>query len=118
MKKHIINILILIIYGTPFVFISMYLDYTQRSMLGYFVMISAYIFLSCIHKLNNNKYIIFLGNFISFLLSFLLSNKITSGGWGGYFKPFCPSDFVIFITILSILLQLFLKNLVSKKLSK
>lgn len=66
-------------------------------------MILDYIFLSCIHKLNNNKYIIFLGNFISFLLS----NKITSGDWGGYFKPFCPSDFVVFITILSILLQLF-----------
>ncbi|WP_195947882.1 hypothetical protein [Paraclostridium bifermentans] len=43
MKKHIISILILLIYGTPFVFISMYLDYTQRSMLGYLLMISAYI---------------------------------------------------------------------------
>ncbi|TAN65025.1 hypothetical protein WS9_013020 [Paraclostridium sordellii 8483] len=118
MKKYIINIFILLVYGTPFVFISMYLDYTQRSMLGYLFMVSSYIFLSCIPKLNNNKYIFFLGNLISFLLSFLLSNKITSGGWGGYFKPFYPSDFVIFITILSILLQLFLKNLVNKKLSK
>lgn len=118
MKKNIVSILILLIYATPFVFISMYLDYTQRSMLGYLIMILAYIFLSCIHKLNNNKYIIFLGNFISFLLSYLLANRVTSGGWGGYFKPFGPSDFVIFITILSILLQLFFKNLVNKINSK
>lgn len=115
MKKHIISILILLIYGTPFVFISMYLDYTQRSMLGYLLMISAYIFLSCIHRFNNNKFIIFLGNIISFALSYSLANRVTSGGWGGYFKPFWPSDFVIFVTILSILIQIFLKNLVKKK---
>lgn len=115
MKKHIISILILLIYGTPFVFISMYLDYTQRSMLGYLLMISAYIFLSCIHRFNNNKFIIFLGNIISFALSYSLANRVTSGGWGGYFKPFLPSDFVIFVTILSILIQIFLKNLVKKK---
>lgn len=112
MKKHIISILILLIYGTPFVFISMYLDYTQRSMLGYLLMISAYIFLSCIHRFNNNKFIIFLGNIISFALSYSLANRVTSGR---YFKPFWPSDFVIFVTILSILIQIFLKNLVKKK---
>lgn len=106
MKKYIISILILLIYGTPFVFISM---------LGYLLMISAYIFLSCIHRFNNNKFIIFLGNIISFTLSYSLANRVTSGGWGGYFKPFWPSDFVIFVTILSILIQIFLKNLVKKK---
>lgn len=115
MKKYIIRILILLIYGTPFVFISMYLDYTQRSMLGYLLMISAYIFLSCINKFNNNKYIIFLGNIISFVLSYLLADIIPRDGWDGYFKPFWHNDFVIFITILSILLQLFLKILIKKK---
>ncbi|MGL5651667.1 MAG: hypothetical protein ACRDDE_07920 [Paraclostridium sp.] len=115
MKKHIISILILLIYGTPFAFISMYLDYTQRSMLGYLLMISAYIFLSCIHIFNNNKFIIFLGNIISFVLSYLLANRIPSDGWDGYFKPFWHNDFIIFITILSILLQLFFKILVKKK---
>lgn len=115
MKKHTISILILLIYGTPFVFISMYLDYTQRSMLGYLLMISAYIFLSCTHIFNNNKFIIFLGNIISFALSYSLANIIPSDGWYGYFKPFWHNDFVIFVTILSILIQLFLKILVKKK---
>ncbi|GAA0102848.1 hypothetical protein UT300012_35630 [Paraclostridium bifermentans] len=115
MKKHTISILILLIYGTPFVFISMYLDYTQRSMLGYLLMISAYIFLSCTHIFNNNKFIIFLGNIISFALSYSLANIIPSDGWDGYFKPFWHNDFVIFVTILSILIQLFLKILVKKK---
>ena len=115
MKKHTISILILLIYGTPFVFISMYLDYTQRSMLGYLLMISAYIFLSCTHIFNNNKFIIFLGNIISFALSYSLANIIPSDGWDGYFQPFWHNDFVIFVTILSILIQLFLKILVKKK---
>lgn len=83
MKKNIISILILLTYSIPFVFISMYLDYTQRSMLGYLVMILVYIFLACIRKLNNNKYIIFLGNFISFSLSYLLANRVPGCVWGG-----------------------------------
>jgi hypothetical protein len=73
-------------------------------------MILAYIFLSCIRKLNNNKNIIFLGNFISYLLVYRVSFEL----WWCYFKLLSPTQLVIWITILSMLLQLFFKNLVNK----
>lgn len=113
MKKTIINILNLILSGVPFIFISMYLDYTKRSMIGYLIMILTYILLASINSAKIKKTIV-LGNLISYSLSYVFIINIPIGPWDGYFKPFSTTDFLIFATVLSILMQLFLMKPIHK----
>ncbi|CEQ11442.1 Uncharacterised protein [[Clostridium] sordellii] len=113
MKRTIINILNLILSGVPFIFISMYLDYTKRSMVGYLIMILAYILLASINSAKVKKTII-LGNLISYSLSYVFIINMPIEPWDGYFKPFSTTDFLMFATALSILMQLSLMKPIHK----
>ena len=83
MKRTIINILNLILSGVPFIFISMYLDYTKRSMIGYLIMILTYILLASINSAKVKKTII-LGNLISYSLSYVFIINMPIGPWETY----------------------------------
>ncbi|WP_075809212.1 hypothetical protein [Paraclostridium sordellii] len=113
MKRTIINILNLILSGVPFIFISMYLDYTKRSIIGYLIMILTYILLASINSAKVKKTII-LGNLISYSLSYVFIINMTIGPWDGYFKPFSTTDFLMFATALSILMKLSLMKPIHK----
>lgn len=116
MKKNILSILILTIYGFPFSFISMYIDFKYGSMIGYGIMITSYVGLVYICKLVKFKNIILLGNLISSIISFVCVSNTPYEIWGYYFNPLTPIKLLILICILAILLQLFIIYLINKKL--
>lgn len=65
MKKVVIGILIVCPYCFPFVYNSMYQDFTNRSMLGYLLMLTATFLLAFAGKLLSHSIYLIIGNILS-----------------------------------------------------
>lgn len=115
MKKILSNLLLLVIYSFPFVFFAIYQDYIYDSMIGYAITLGAYCFLAFICKYTRRIPILILSNLLSFLTSFLLTLKLTTSEWNYYFKPFTPLVFLIFLSVILILVQLPIAIFVKQK---
>ena len=103
MKKFIIAIF----YALPFAYFAMAVDYIKGSILSYVLMMVCLSFLTCLFFKQKKLKIAILGNVVSFLMSYVCVIKFPlSGHWDCFFKPFTTEGMVIFLTVISLLIQL------------
>ena len=89
MKKNwLIRILLLIGYCVPYAFLSINGDATSRTMLFYGVMVVAFALLCCASIKTNNMAIVFIGNVLSFVSSYIVATFGDLEAMAWYFKPF------------------------------
>lgn len=106
MKLNKYTILLLAVYCIPFVFLSMYDDYKNYSMIVYGLMIIVIWYLAFLEKRKSSFIVLLIANILSFLSSYswvLRVNKIEE--WEGYFKPLSSVQLLVLVTVLIVLLQ-------------
>lgn len=101
MKK----ILLLLGYCIPFVFLAMNEDALYGSLWFYLFMITGFGTLSFICGKTENLRIVYAGNILSFISSFIFAWNFQTPKWDYYFKPFLPNQLIIFITIIAFIIQ-------------
>jgi len=115
MRKIVIGILIVCLYCFPFVYFSMYQDFSKRSMLGYLLMIVVTSLLAFFGKLFSNSISLIIGNVLSVIISFYFISEITGNErWGGYFKPLTPYQLLILVSFLNLIPQFFAFKLANR----
>lgn len=115
MRKTAIGIVIFCLYCFPYVYYSMYLDFANRLMLGYLLMIVATSILAFFGKLYSTNIPLILGNIASAMISFyLISNMEGNDRWGGYFKPLTPYQLLMFVASLNLIPQFISMKLANK----
>ena len=93
-------------YGMPFVFLSMYGDATYDSMLLYAVMIVALSVL-CFGIVKSKQFIVVVfGNLFSFITSYICIQHFYTDIWSWYFKPFTANGLFVAISVIITLIQL------------
>lgn len=110
MNKWLIRGLLLIGYGIPFAFLSMYGDVTYDTTLLYGLMIVGFSFLF-FSAIKSKQFIAaILGNILSFITSFICVQQFYTGintdKWSWYFKPFTATAMLVIISVLALLIQL------------
>lgn len=109
MRKLIVTILIVCLYCFPFVYFSMYKDFTNGSMIGYVIMVIGTSILAYYSKLFSNTIPLIIGNVLSIIISFyfLYKMEIELGvSWHrGYFKPFTPYQLLLLVSFLNCIPQ-------------
>lgn len=106
MKRNKFSIILLAVYCIPFVFLSMYFDYQNRSIIIYGLMVITVWYFAFLAKRKSSLLVLLIANMLSFLSSYvwvLRGDRI--GEWEGYFKPFTSVKALIFFSILIVLLQ-------------
>lgn len=102
MSKKFSSLIIVILYGFPFVYFAMYQDYTKFTMVGYVLMIAASSFLAFLSKRYSYTSIAVVGNILSFLVSFYFVHQLADDSlWYSYFKPFSPTQVLIMVSYLN-----------------
>lgn len=105
MNKNISNIVVLIGFSIPYVFLAMFEDLRFGSMWIYGLMILALITLTR-YSIKCSIFIPqFIGNIISYCGSYYLISLQQGDKWGRYFKPFSPLGLLNLVTILIIVPQ-------------
>ena len=106
MKKiQIIRVLLLIAYCIPFAFLSVNGDATSGTMKFYGLMVVGFAFLCGIALLTKNIVILYIGNILSFVSSYVCAKLTGLEPMGDYFKPFTSYDLIIVISVIVIILQ-------------
>lgn len=117
MRGLVIKTLIVCLYCFPFVYISIYKDFSNGSMIGYLIMVIATSILAFCSKLFSNIIPLIIGNILSAIISFysLYRMDIMLGdGWdGGYFKPFSPYQLLLLVSLLNLIPQFISMKLAS-----
>ncbi|BAC12210.1 hypothetical protein [Oceanobacillus iheyensis HTE831] len=115
MLRPITGSIILCLYCFPFVYFSMYIDFTNNLLPGYLIMVVSTAILAFISKFFRNSFIIILGNILSLIFSLYFTSLLADNNhWNGYFKPLWPYQIVILVTILNLIPQLIAMKLASK----
>ena len=106
MKKQLIKVFMLLAYSIPYVFCTMREDVIYGTTWFYLIMIAAFGLLcyGCIRT--KSMWVVFLGNVISLLSSYIFTILFKTEKWGWYFKPFTPYQFIIFETIFLFAIQI------------
>lgn len=106
MNKKLIRVLLFIGYCVPSVFLSMYVDVSYDTMLLYVGMILLFAGL-CFGAIKSKQYpIVFFGNIISFLISYICTKIFYVKNWEWYFKPFIAEMLMVFITGIVFVIQM------------
>ncbi|MBB6447857.1 hypothetical protein HNR53_004568 [Bacillus benzoevorans] len=114
-----ISILIVCLYCFPFVYLSMYQDFANRSMFGYLIMIVATSLLAFFGKFFGNLIPFIIGNIVSGIVSFyFISEMAGNERWGVYFKPLTPNQLLIFVSFLNLIPQFLVMMLANKYKNK
>ena len=108
-----VTILIILLYCVPYVFLGMYGDKIYHNLWLYGLMIVAMAGLSRYCRKTKRIHIIMIGNLLSFLSSYLLTQYLATENWNYYFKAF-PStirtmEFSVIMLIMQIIVCLFTK---------
>jgi cell division protein FtsW (lipid II flippase) len=116
MKKIVLNVLLIALYGFPFAYYAMYKDYSDASMMGYLFMIILVTFNASLSALYGTKWAIIIGNILSFLLSYHFTASVTGPErWFGYFKPLQPTTLVVVVSVLMLLPQMIAAFIIKRK---
>ena len=106
MKKNgLVRILLLIGYCVPYALLSINGDATSGTMLFYGVMVVAFALLCWGSIKTNNMAIVFIGNALSFVSSYIIAmfGDLEAMAW--YFKPFTTQSLLIVISIVATVIQ-------------
>jgi|SRR5690625_1587625 len=114
MRKTIVSILIILLYCFPFVYYSMYQDYTNGSLLGYLLMIVGTSILAFLAKYFNNLLPFIIGNIASLIVSFYFIYRTGDSWHDGYFKPLTPNQLLFLVSFLNLIPQFLVMMLVKK----
>lgn len=115
-RKLIVTILIVCLYCFPFVYFSMYQDFTNGSMLGYVIMVIGTSILAFFSKFFSNTIPLIIGNILSIIISYYFLYKMEvefDVSWHrGYFKPFTPYQLLLLVSFLNVIPQFLVMILV------
>lgn len=104
MKKS--RLLLLIIYCIPFAFLSVNGDAIWGTMLFYGLMIMGFTLLCFGTVKTNNTAIIYIGNILSYISSYVFAKLTNLELMEHYFKPFTSYSMIFVISIVAILFQI------------
>ena len=106
MKKNwLVRILLLIGYCVPYAFLSINGDATSGTMLFYGVMVVVFALLCWGSIKTNNMAIVFIGNVLSFVSSYIVAALGDLEAMAWYFKPFTAQLLLIAISIAATVIQ-------------
>lgn len=101
------SLLILIVYCTPFAFLSMYDDLTNKTIIVYGVTILVICFFAFLAKRKSSLIVLLLANVLTFVHSFFWVTRVAEFEEKGYYiAPFTPVSLLISVTIVFGLLQI------------
>lgn len=106
MKKIGLNLIIFCLYCFPFVYFSMYKDFTDGSMIGYLIMIIITSTIAFWSKYFSNIFVLITGNILSVIISYSFISNIVDEQWSTYFKPLVPYQLLILVSLLNLIPQL------------
>ncbi|MCM3765134.1 hypothetical protein [Neobacillus niacini] len=107
MKKGIISILLFSLLSFPYVFIAMFLDVSQGSMLGYGIMAVMSLILGYTARYFGLVPVLVIGNLVSLVISYYLNTTMAGHEkWGWYFKPLTSQQLLIVVSILNLIPQI------------
>ena len=104
-KTWLIRVLLLIAYCVPFAYLSVKGDITSGTMLYYGVMIFSFAILYRCALKTNNVPIIFIGNILSFISSYLTAKLSRLDPMGWYCKPFTSHSLIVAISVVSLIIH-------------
>jgi len=104
-KIQIIRVLLLIAYCIPFSFFSVNEDATFGTMKLYGFMVIGFAFLCWVALKTKNIVILYIGNILSFISSYISAKLSGLESMGDYFKPFTSYDLIIVISVIAIIIQ-------------
>ena len=104
-KTWLIRVLLLIAYCVPFAYLSVKGDVTSGTMLYYGVMIVSFVILYRCALKTDNVQIIFIGNILSFMSSYLTAKLSQLDPMGWYCKPFTSHSLIVAISVVSLISQ-------------
>ena len=105
MKKRKHDVIILMIYALPYVFLGMLGDIALHSVLPYFLMVAAMITLLCYCMKTERLIIAALGNLLSLLTSGIFTRAFATERWSFYFKAYSPVVRTLWFSLIMIVLQ-------------
>lgn len=106
MRNNRVKILMLLAYCFPYVYLSMYGDSNFRTIIFYVLMMVCFGILLRMAIKKKAITILIIGNFLSFISSYIFISKYQEDNWNAYFKPFGSFDFLIVMTGTAFLIQL------------
>ena len=104
-KTLIIKALLLITYCVPFAFLSVNGDAILGTMIFYGIMIASFSLLCWKAIKTNNVPVLYLGNVLSFVSSYIFAKLSGLEPLGHYFKPFTSYGLIVVISIVSIIIH-------------
>lgn len=104
-KKWILRIILLLAYCIPFAYIAVNGDATSGTMLFYGLTVIGLAILCWGALRTNNVPIIYIGNALSFVSSYMAAKIMDLEPMGYYFKPFTSHSLIITITIVMVICQ-------------
>lgn len=106
-KTWIISALLLIAYCVPFAFLSVNGDATSGTMLFYWVMIAGFALLCWGALKTNNVAVLYIGNVLSFVSSYVVANLSGLEPMGHYFKPFTSHSLIAAISVVVLIVLIY-----------
>lgn len=104
-KTGLVRILLLIAYCVPYVFLSVNGDAISGTMLFYGAMVIGFSLLCWTAIKTKNIAVLFVGNVISFVSSYVFAKLTGLEPMGQYFKPFTSYALIVAISIVAIIIQ-------------
>ena len=98
-KAWTIRAFLLIAYCIPFAFLSVNGDATSGTMLFYGLMIACFAFLCWGALETNNVAVLYIGNILSFISSYVVAKLYELELMGQYFKPFISYSLIVTISV-------------------
>lgn len=105
MKKRKMDILILLIYSVPYVFLGMLGDYAWHSIVPYLLMAGAMVALLSYCMKTGRMIFAVLGNLLSLLSSGIFTRAFATENWNFYFKAYSPVVRTLWFSVILIVLQ-------------
>lgn len=115
MKNKTVCGLLLLGYCVPYVFFAMYGDAEAHTMLLYGLLIAAMglLCLGCVKA--GSLPVLVIGNILSCFTSLICVNGVQSEKWVWYFKPFRAASLAVFISLITLIIQIAIWKAASKR---
>lgn len=104
-KGWTIRALLLIAYCIPFAFLSVNGDATSGTMLFYGVMLAGFALLCWGALKTNNVAVLYIGNVLSFVSSYVVAELSGLEPMGYYFKPFTSHSLIVVISVVVLIVH-------------
>lgn len=105
MKTWALRLALLLLYCVPFAFLSVNGDATSRTMIFYVLLVVGFTGLCWGALKTNNIPIIYIGNVLSFVSSYIVAKLSGLDPMGYYFKPFTVYSLIVALSIVAVICQ-------------